>query len=71
MKTVITAGLALLSTFAFTSCKKDYSCVCKLNNQTVYTQNYNDVTRAEAEDKCDGDGTVLAGTAQWDCDVEL
>ena len=70
MKKIIIAGLALLSTFAFTSCRKDYSCVCRFNNATVYTQNYDDVTRAEAEDKCDGDATILAGNAQWDCDVE-
>ncbi len=63
--------MALIGAIGFTSCKKDYKCVCKVNDNVVYSQDYNDVTRAEAEDKCDGDGSTLGGTVQWDCDVEL
>lgn len=71
MKKIIIAAAVLFSAGTLTSCKKDYKCVCKLNNTVVYTQQYSNVNRAEAEDKCDGDGSALGGTATWDCDVEL
>jgi hypothetical protein len=69
MKKTIIAIAALTMTFGFTSCKKDYTCVCKLNGTIVKTTQYNDVNRAEAEDKCDGDATF--GGVTYDCDVEL
>lgn len=71
MKKMIIGGLALISSFAFTSCKKDYSCVCRLNGTVMQTTNYSNVSRAQAEDKCDGDATAGGGAVQWDCDVEL
>lgn len=71
MKKTIIAGLALISAMAFTSCRKDYSCVCKLNGTVVKTTQYNDINRAEAEDKCDGDASLGSGSVQYDCDVEL
>ena len=70
MKKMIIGGMALLATFGFTSCKKDYSCVCRLNGTVVQTTNYDNISRADAEDKCDGDATVAGGNVQWDCDVE-
>lgn len=71
MKKIIIAVAVLFSAASLTSCSKDYKCVCKLNDNVVYTKTYDDVTRAEAEDKCDGDGSTLGGSVQWDCDVDL
>lgn len=68
MKKLIFGALALISTFGFTSCKKDYNCVCRFNGVQIYNQKYEDISRPDAVDKCeaqdDNSGQV------WDCDIE-
>jgi hypothetical protein len=71
MKKLIFGAMVLLTSFAFTSCRKDYSCVCRFNGATVWTQQYDNISRADAEDRCDGDATAASGAVNWDCDVEL
>lgn len=71
MKKMLIGCMAIIGSMAITSCHKDYSCVCRLNGTVMKTTSYSNVTRAEAEDKCDGDVTAGGGAVQWDCDVEL
>lgn len=70
MKKILFAGLVLFSAIGFVSCKKDYNCVCRVNNAVVWSREYDDISRADAEDRCDGDGQTAGGSIQWDCDVE-
>ncbi|HYD20691.1 MAG TPA: hypothetical protein VEB40_04390 [Flavipsychrobacter sp.] len=68
MKNWIIGALALVSTFGFTSCKKDYNCVCRFNGVQVYNQKYEDMTLADATDRCEENDN---GTGQtWDWDIE-
>ena len=68
MKKLILAALVLVSAAGFTSCKKDYNCVCRFNGVQVFSQQYEDVTRPDAEDMCNANDN---GTGQvWECDIE-
>ncbi len=63
MKKLILPAL-FLGAIAFTSCKKDYTCDCKINGTTVGTTVIND-TKSNAKDKCDeGDQTILGITQE-------
>ncbi len=68
MKKWIIGALVLISTFGFTSCKKDYNCVCRYNGLQVLSQKYSDMTLSEAVDKCEANDDN-AGQS-WDCDIE-
>lgn len=64
-KVILFFGLGL---FFFTSCKKDYTCACKINGQTVSTITIND-TKKNATATCDkSDGNIL-GVVQ-DCSIQ-
>jgi hypothetical protein len=64
-KLVLVFGLGL---FLLASCKKDYTCACKISGETVSTSVIND-TKKNAETKCDeGDATIF-GVVQ-DCSIQ-
>lgn len=58
MKTVLSiAAVALFSTLAFTSCKKDYTCTCTkteagTSNTTVYEKQMRNQTKPNAKATC-------------------
>ena len=64
-KLVLAFGLGL---FLLASCKKDYTCACKIDGQTVSTSVIND-TKKNAETLCnEGDANIL-GVVQ-DCSIQ-
>ncbi|MBL7719049.1 MAG: hypothetical protein JNL72_09465 [Flavipsychrobacter sp.] len=68
MKKFLLGALVLVSAFGFTSCKKDYNCVCRFNGVQVFSQKYEDISRSDANAKCNDNDN---GTGQaWDCDIE-
>ena len=64
-KLVLAFGLGL---FLLASCKKDYTCACQLDGETVSTSVIND-TKKNAESKCDeGDANLLGVVV--DCSIQ-
>lgn len=60
MKKVITiAAVALLGAIVLPSCKKDYTCTCTIQGQSVsYT--YNKVKKSDAKTSCDQQNTAAS-----------
>lgn len=53
MKKVIIYGFALVSAaFAFSSCNKDYKCVCTLNGLETNNYDVRAMSKNKAEDEC-------------------
>jgi len=50
-KIIILAALSL-GTLSFTSCKKDYTCKCMVNEEE-FVYNYKDQSKGESEKACD------------------
>jgi len=65
MKKVLFAAVAVL---ALASCKKDYTCECKLGDLT-YDDTIKNVTLKEATDKCNNSGSVLG--VDYKCNVNV
>jgi len=68
-KTLIVASLAV---FVLASCKKDYTCTCKVNGISTGTATTIKDTKKKAEEKCnENDATVtLQGvTFTSDCSI--
>lgn len=59
MKPTRLIAFALL-TFAFASCKKDYTCTCTVDGNKLTPVQYSDAKKADAQDACD----VLNNTYQ-------
>ncbi len=59
--------------FFFVSCKKDYTCVCRINGFEVSSTTIND-TKSKAKDKCnEDDGTTTIdgfGEITLDCEIQ-
>ncbi|MBN9482445.1 MAG: hypothetical protein BGO70_17855 [Bacteroidetes bacterium 43-93] len=53
MKKIAPLAAALLLTFAFTSCKKDYTCTCKDGSGDGFTYKFTKVTKKNAKAACD------------------
>lgn len=68
MKKVIFGALALISTFAFTSCEKRWTCRCEWNGNEVYSAETDRMSRSDAEDQCNTRSTSVLGQT-WDCDL--
>jgi len=54
--------------FLLASCKKDYTCVCKIGVQTVSTVTIND-TKKNATATCDESDGYIFGIEQ-DCEIQ-
>lgn len=73
MKKLIAAGaFALFGVIALSSCKKDYTCVCKVNNVEASSTTIND-TKSNAKEECEknnGTTTVFGQTTTVDCSIQ-
>jgi len=69
-KLVLAFGLGL---FLLASCKKDYTCACKLSGQTVSTSVINDIvngTKSDVKEACDaGDQPEVLGVSV-NCEIQ-
>ncbi|MEY4141293.1 MAG: hypothetical protein RL110_664 [Bacteroidota bacterium] len=54
--------------FLLASCKKDYTCACKIDGQTVSTITIND-TKKNATATCDESDANILGVVQ-DCSIQ-
>lgn len=51
--------VAAIATLGLTSCKKDWACECTYNGATLTTTDgYNDLSKKDAEAKCEGKVSV-------------
>jgi hypothetical protein len=67
-KAIITLGALIVASFAFTSCNKDYNCVCRLNGVEVSKKSIREATKNKAEDKCNEMQSTFGITHQ--CKIE-
>lgn len=67
-KTLIMLAIAATGGFLFTSCNKDYDCVCKVNGQEVQRYSVREKTKNRAEDECNRMQSSLGVTYQ--CYIE-
>jgi hypothetical protein len=68
MKKLLVGALALISTFAFTSCEKRWTCRCTFNGEEVYSKETSRMSRDEAKNQCNTNETSVLGQT-WDCDL--
>lgn len=64
-KALLVFGLGL---FLLASCKKDYTCACKVNGQTVSTITIT-ATKKNATSACDANDSNMLGVTQ-DCSIQ-
>lgn len=67
-KTLIMLAIAAAGGFVFTSCNKDYDCVCKLNGNETNRYSVRAKTKNSAEDECNSKQSTLGTTYQ--CYIE-
>jgi hypothetical protein len=67
-KLTFIAAIILLASTAFTSCKKDYHCVCTLNGNSVSNNDLGSMTHHDAVNKCDSYDN--AGSVTYQCNVQ-
>lgn len=67
-KTLIALAVATAGGFIFTSCNKDYDCVCKLNGAETNRYSVRAKTKNSAEDECNSKQSSLGTTYQ--CYIE-
>lgn len=65
---ILKISLALFASAVFTSCNKDYNCVCSLNGTQTSSESVRAKTKNEAEDKCNERKTTLGVTYQ--CEIK-
>lgn len=53
MKVKLILSVLAVSLLALTSCKKDYNCVCSYGGFSAESETYTDVTKSDAESRCD------------------
>lgn len=53
MKITKMLGVLTISLIALSSCKKDYDCMCEAGGIGVDAETYENVTKVDAEEKCD------------------
>ena len=69
MKKLICLSSAIILTgIAFTSCNKDYTCKCYLNNVVTDTYDVRASTKNKAEDECNSKRTIAGVTRE--CKIE-
>ncbi len=66
--TILLFAAAATAGTLFTSCNKDYNCVCRLNGTETNSYSVRAKTQNEAEDKCNERQTALGTTYQ--CAIE-
>ena len=52
-------ALGVVAFVSLASCKKDYTCTCTIDGESVATP-YNDVKKSDAEDACDALNTQFS-----------
>lgn len=67
MKKTLLVTAALVTTFAFTSCKKDWTCSCPDGNGGTTEFTIPDQTKSVAKTSCQGSGLVGVST---DCTLK-
>lgn len=67
-KMLIALAATTVGGFLFTSCNKDYDCVCKLNGMETYRYSVRAKTKNSAEDDCNQKQSSLGATYQ--CYIE-
>lgn len=67
-KTLIMLAIAASGGFIFTSCNKDYDCVCKVNGLETNRYSVREKTKNAAEDECNTKQSALGTTYQ--CYIE-
>lgn len=56
----LVGGLALVAfAFTFTSCKKDWTCVCTVDGVTLPGVTIADKTKSDAKDACEKDNSAI------------
>jgi hypothetical protein len=69
MKKAIYTVLALSAVaIMFTSCKKNFKCVCSFNNTVMYQEDLQLQTRKNAESMCAKHDSTISGQP-WSCTV--
>lgn len=59
-------GMAL-----FTSCKRDWKCVCSTGSESGTAATYTDVTKKDAKSSCDGLQAIgIAFDSDFSCEIE-
>ena len=56
-KVMLFVAVAAFAATTFTSCKKDYTCECKMGSDT-YTYELKDVKKKDAKDACNAAGSI-------------
>ncbi len=75
MKKIAPLAAALLLTFAFTSCKKDYTCTCTVTTGGISATGVSGTihdTKKKAKDACEKDNgtqTINGVTVTRDCKI--
>ena len=67
-KTIILLALAASAGISFTSCNKDYDCVCRLNGAETNRYSVRASNKNSAEDDCNKKQSSLGATYQ--CAIE-
>lgn len=67
-KSLIILAITVAGGFMFTSCNKDYDCVCKLNGVETSRSSVRAKTKNSAEDECNSKQSSLGATYQ--CYIE-
>lgn len=67
-KFVLTVGVAAFVGAAFSSCKKDYTCVCTVNGDEVWRGNLGKQSREDARDACEAKTVTFGVIAKCELD---
>jgi len=67
-KSIIILGSLIMAACSFTSCNKDYECVCRLNGAETNRYSVRDSNKNGAEDQCNKKQTALGAT--YACKIE-
>ena len=67
-KTTYAIVFVLACMLSFFSCKKDYHCSCTYNNKVVYNVDMGDQTKDNANNRCGGYDSTIAGEV-WTCTI--
>lgn len=71
--TLIASSALLLATIAFTSCKKDYTCVCTYKDSNGQSQSdeypINNSRKPDAKIVCEAQN-IVSGSTDWKCKLK-
>lgn len=71
--TLIASAILLLSSLAFTSCKKDYTCVCTYTDANGQSNSIDypltNTTKPTAKTACEAQN-IVTGATDWKCKLK-